>query len=119
MGTITKENAKTKSDIAVLLFAHKTDSFHAFTALAEEMLLQYAKDQSKVRLLNPLTGKEREVDIAELLEMMKTMASRNSEMSDALKEIAKGEGRYDTSKLQHASNTIEDMKKLAEDALNQ
>lgn len=32
---------------------------------------------------------------------------------DALREIAKGEGRYNMDQLKHASNTIEDMKGLA------
>lgn len=39
-------------------------------------------------------------------------------MYEALKEIAEGKGRYDTDKLKHASNTIEDMIKLATDAIS-
>lgn len=39
-------------------------------------------------------------------------------MLEALKEIAEGKGRYDTDKLKHASNTIEDMIKLATDAIS-
>jgi hypothetical protein len=35
----------------------------------------------------------------------------------ALREIAKGEGRYSRDPLEHASNTIEDMKALAEKAI--
>jgi hypothetical protein len=38
---------------------------------------------------------------------------------EALKEIAKGEGRYDMDKLKHAENTIEDMKQIANDIINQ
>lgn len=38
-------------------------------------------------------------------------------MLEALKEIAEGKGRYDTDKLKHAGNTIEDMIKLATDAI--
>lgn len=36
---------------------------------------------------------------------------------EALKEISQGAGRYDTDQLKHASNTIEDMKQLALEAL--
>jgi len=39
------------------------------------------------------------------------------EMLEALKEISKGNGRYDMDKLKHASNTIEDMKELAISAI--
>lgn len=39
------------------------------------------------------------------------------QMYEALKEIAQGKGRYDTDKLIHASNTIEDMIKIAKDAI--
>ena len=38
-------------------------------------------------------------------------------MKEALEEITKGEGRYDMDHLVHASNTIEDMRKLAKEAL--
>ena len=41
MKTITKENAKTKSEISALLYAHKQDNFHEFIALVEEMLDRY------------------------------------------------------------------------------
>lgn len=39
------------------------------------------------------------------------------ELLEALKEISKGEGRYDMDKLIHASNTIEDMKNIAKEAI--
>jgi len=35
----------------------------------------------------------------------------------ALMEIAEGRGRFSTDQLTHASNTVEDMKELAENAL--
>ncbi len=38
-------------------------------------------------------------------------------LQNALKEIAKGAGRYSKDPLTHAGNTIEDMVKLASDAL--
>ena len=37
----------------------------------------------------------------------------------ALKEITEGKGRFSQDQLTHASNTIEDMKHLAQSALNQ
>ena len=43
--------------------------------------------------------------------------SREQIAIEALKEIAEGKGRYSLDPLTHASNTIEDMKKLATDAL--
>ena len=42
---------------------------------------------------------------------------KNKIMLEALQDISKGEGRYDMDKLKHASNTIEDMKKLAFEAI--
>ena len=44
--TITKETAKTKEEIALVLFAHKTWDFRKFTALAEEMLEKYVKTKN-------------------------------------------------------------------------
>jgi hypothetical protein len=38
---------------------------------------------------------------------------RRDDVINLLKEIAKGEGRFDTDRLKHASNTIEHMKQLA------
>ncbi len=43
MGTITKENAQTKSEIAAILFAHKLEDFHTFTNLAEKLLDRYSE----------------------------------------------------------------------------
>jgi hypothetical protein len=43
MGTITKETARTKSEISALLYAHVVCGFLEFTELAEEMLERYAK----------------------------------------------------------------------------
>lgn len=58
------------------------------------------KDDKKI-------NKELEIQIA-----------REKELLSALKEISKGEGVYSTDKLKHAENTIEDMKKIAIDAIN-
>ncbi len=38
-------------------------------------------------------------------------------MEDALKEIAKGDGKYDLEPLKHAGNCIDNMKEIAEQAL--
>ena len=40
------------------------------------------------------------------------------EMRRALKEIAKGKGRYDHDPFEHCQNTVEDMKALARQALD-
>lgn len=39
------------------------------------------------------------------------------ELYEALKEISEGKGRYSQNRLEHASNTIEDMKALANEAI--
>ena len=49
---------------------------------------------------------------------LEIQTTRDKELLIALKEISKGEGIYSTDKLKHAENTIEDMKKIAIDALN-
>ncbi len=46
-----------------------------------------------------------------------TLKTEHSIMRVALEEIAKAEGRYNPDQLEHAGNTIEDMQKLATDAL--
>ena len=38
-------------------------------------------------------------------------------LMEALKEISKGEGAYNEDKLEHANNTIENMKSIATEAL--
>lgn len=40
------------------------------------------------------------------------------EMLEALKEIAKGRGAFDRDPLQHASNTIDNMKEIANEAIS-
>jgi len=45
------------------------------------------------------------------------LLEQRNELLEALKEISKGEGRYDMDKLIHASNTIEDMKNIAKEAI--
>lgn len=52
-----------------------------------------------------------------LIEQFSSLRDENIELLKTLAEIAKGEGRYDMDKLKHAGNTIEDMKKLAEQAI--
>ena len=45
------------------------------------------------------------------------LAEQKAELLEALKEITKGEGRFDMDRLIHASNTIEDMKSIANEAI--
>jgi len=45
------------------------------------------------------------------------LISAAPDMYEALKEISEGKGRYSMDKLTHASNTIDDMKELALNAL--
>ena len=49
---------------------------------------------------------------------LEIQTAREGELLSALKEISKGEGVYSTDKLKHAENTIENMKKIAIDALD-
>lgn len=63
------------------------------------------------------------VTVKELLKINKTHISlyavkRIEELEEVLAEIAKGEGRYNADKLQHAVNTIDDMKAIANKAIN-
>jgi len=44
---------------------------------------------------------------------------RLTRYKEALEEIKEGKGRYSMNQLEHASNTIEDMKELATDALKE
>ena len=47
MKTITPENAKTKTDFAALIFAHKNEDFNSFMAFTEDILKQYAQQFQK------------------------------------------------------------------------
>jgi len=51
------------------------------------------------------------------LDENKRLSSEGAIMRKALVEIAEGRGRYSMDPLEHAGNTIEDMKGLAGDAL--
>ncbi len=41
----------------------------------------------------------------------------NTDLLEALTEILKGEGAYDTDRFEHANNTIENMKSIAKEAI--
>ena len=60
-----------------------------------------------------------EPELAELKakEIMNLCNDSCSELLEALKEITKGEGRFDMDRLRHAGNVIEDMKSIAEQAI--
>ena len=45
MKTITRENAKTKTEFAALIFAHKNEDFNSFMVFTETILEQYAKQE--------------------------------------------------------------------------
>ena len=50
-------------------------------------------------------------------ERIASVVEQNKQLAEALREIAKGEGAYSMDRLEHASNTIDNMKQLAEAAL--
>ena len=47
MGTTTKENARTKAEIAVLLYSNKDIGFHLFMKLTEDILDKYYHTRKK------------------------------------------------------------------------
>ncbi len=61
------------------------------------------------------------VDLREQLfslrQELEQVKAENEKLREALIQIAKGEGRFSRDPLTHASNTIEDMKALADTAL--
>lgn len=57
------------------------------------------------------------VYLSKAKELLTVERKKVNDLRTALQEIAKGEGRYSTDQLTHASNTIEDMKELALRAL--
>lgn len=52
-----------------------------------------------------------------LLSEIDKQAAEIARLREALKEIQKGEGAYSTDQLEHAGNTIENMKNIAREAL--
>ncbi len=79
------------------------------------MNLKKKLDEAKIRQAAYFQGKQDAE--SELLPKIERLSSEGAVMREALKEIAKGEGRYDMDQLKHASNTIEDMVHLANNAL--
>ncbi len=59
----------------------------------------------------------REIEAGRLSKWAYRQLETQPEMYEALKEISEGRGRYSRDELTHASNTIEDMKALAVQAL--
>lgn len=53
------------------------------------------------------------------LDYIRRLESRIAKMEHALKEISEGKGRYSLDRLEHCSNTVEDMKLLALKALEE
>lgn len=65
-----------------------------------------------------LSGQIQEYGELQVRRMLEAIAQNKvSVLQNALKEIKKGQGRYSKDPLIHAGNTIEDMVKLASDAL--
>ena len=50
-------------------------------------------------------------------EYIRRLEVNGPKLLEALKEIAKGEGKYNRDPLQHAENTIENMKTIANKAI--
>ena len=48
---------------------------------------------------------------------IESLRTRLALAEEALKKISKGEGRFSMDRLMHAENTIEDMKEIAQQAL--
>ena len=46
--TINRNTAKTKEDIAAVIFNHKYWDYHSFTKLVEDMLTNYLDDNLKI-----------------------------------------------------------------------
>ena len=51
--------------------------------------------------------------------MAETLSQEIKRLLEALTEIAKGKGRFAIDQLKHASNTIEDMQEIANEALKE
>ena len=56
-------------------------------------------------------------DVRELQGTVDGLRSQRDALKAALEEISEGKGRYDMDPMQHAINTIDDMKELASEAL--
>ena len=59
------------------------------------------------------------LDHDELVQKVAALQQRIQELEGALREIQKGMGPYSQDPLEHASNTIEDMKRIATEALKE
>ena len=46
--TVNRYTAKTKEDIAAVIFNYKNQDYHSFTKLVEDMLVNYLDDNLKV-----------------------------------------------------------------------
>ena len=58
------------------------------------------------------------INNSQLIQEISRLRAANKSLLTALKEIAKGEGRYSMDPLEHAGNTVEDMKELANAAIS-
>jgi len=96
------------NDLIERLRTNNCDNLYEFSLRKEAAKALEAKDAKIERLEATLRGAYTE---------NKAYAKRIAELEGALREIAKGEGRYDMDPLKHCGNTVEDMIGLAKQAL--
>lgn len=60
-----------------------------------------------------------EKERAQLIAQVEALEAENERLREVLKEITKGEGRFSRDHLTHCENTVEDMKELAREGLEQ
>lgn len=84
-----------------------------------KLIKAFQRDRKKYfnfQYKTPVFGGDREFYIVTETELLQ-FSKMNTKLLKALAEILKGEGRYDMDQLKHASNTIEDMKLIAKEAI--
>lgn len=89
------------------------EALPALRSLLAEVAKHRAKEHERTELREEhIRARARYVEARNILH------SEVRELRQALEEIAKGGGPYSQDPLKHASNTIESMKQIAKDALN-
>lgn len=88
------------------------------SAAAELSRLQADKERLEGELRDMTDDyMRRHKDVGDMMERALSAEQRIKALEKALREISKGEGRFSRDPLEHASNTIEDMKALAIEAI--
>jgi len=85
----------------------------------EEILTGWEKENNPFFPKSMRLSRENMIDFAKVYAaaVVEEKEAEIKQLREVLEEISKGEGRYSMDKLEHASNTIEDMKELAINAL--